>query len=442
MADNSTPLLGLQGTGTWTENTDWIAEKDKQILKIKANGKARMLAMSSMMPKRSIKTKKIEWPVLSPALRGAAIDAGSVFTKANLTTAYTTGGVKGQELFISISSALYDEIIPNHVANLCSSTDHELTCLCYVTSKSQVAGTSTKYQVAVKLLEADDNSTAGTIATANYLTIDSTAYSEKGIWGTGQFHKEEWLYNVTGHWQSAIEYTDDEKIHATVLESPYVQKRNQCLTDNLGVDIENSIWDSTLVTEADNILDAQGQKITRPMGIFDFIRTHGGTNYHANFKTATETAFKGKTFLEQGAQWFSAKLKEVYKYWDQGDYIGLCGLDVIEAINAQAEARGWQAMTPNTKEYGINVRVWTTPWFPQLPLVDMPLWAQGVKSTRLVLTPKRAIEMCTFSPIHWETAPKSGTFNKEIAVAGLTWKFGHPRSYAYFDGFGETNTVS
>jgi len=142
----------MRGTGDWVNNQrpqNWR----QQIMYLYPNGMAPLTAILSMMGSKKVDDPQFNWwTQVQSTVEGAV---AGVFTVADLSVAYVGGGVAGDTVFVSITTTLANRIRQGHQILLRDVSDYRVDVVGKITGVTRGVTNSV---LAVKLLEADDNS--------------------------------------------------------------------------------------------------------------------------------------------------------------------------------------------------------------------------------------------------------------------------------------------
>jgi len=156
---------GMRGTSDWITNArpeNWR----ETILYLYPNGMAPLTALMSMMPSKVVDDPKFHWFTSTIGDVNGAVT--NIFTIADFSVAYVTGGVVNDTLFVQITAAMANQVRVGHVVLLRDQSDFDVDVLAEVIDR--VVNGANSY-LAVKLLEADDNSANGDLSDCDWFKI-------------------------------------------------------------------------------------------------------------------------------------------------------------------------------------------------------------------------------------------------------------------------------
>ena len=145
-------FLGMRGNGDWAADQrpkNWR----EAILYLYPNGSMPLTAIMSKM--KSEKTDDPQFYWWTKLLPSQAATVTGVYTDAALSSAYVSGGVAGSVLYIKMVAADIIHFREGHTVLLRDASDFTTDVVAKVTT---VASNGVNSYIAVKLLEADDNS--------------------------------------------------------------------------------------------------------------------------------------------------------------------------------------------------------------------------------------------------------------------------------------------
>jgi len=167
-------FLGMRGTGDWVTNQrpeNWR----QQILYLYPNGMAPLTAILSMMGGESVDDPKFHWWTQEQSAVGGEV--AGVYTVSDLSNAYVSGGVAGDTLYVQITTTLANRVREGHQILLRDASDWQVDVVGKVTD---VTRGTTNSVLAVKLLEADDNSTTHDLSDCDTFKIIGNLNPEGG----------------------------------------------------------------------------------------------------------------------------------------------------------------------------------------------------------------------------------------------------------------------
>ena len=174
-------FLGMRGTREWVANQRPESWRE-QILYLYPNGMAPLTAILSMLSSEQVDDPRFHWWTQTQSAVMGAIAAGDIFTDAACLLPYAPPPIAPVNfpLFVRITTVLANRIREGHQILLRCAADYSVDVVAKVTGVNRGAVTSI---VAIKLLEADDNSTmvpANDLADADNFKIIGNMNPEGG----------------------------------------------------------------------------------------------------------------------------------------------------------------------------------------------------------------------------------------------------------------------
>jgi len=383
-------FLGMRGTG------DWVADQRplnwrEQILYLYPNGSAPLTAILSMMGSESVDDPQFHWWTQEQSAVGGAV--GGVFTLPDLTIAYAGGGVAGDVLYISITTALANRIREGHQILLRDASDYRVDVNGKVTGVTR--GTTTSV-LAVKLLEDDDNSIdlGGThdLQNCDTFKIVGNINPEGGEMPDAIALNPTKVYNYTQIFRTPLSMT--RTALKTKLRTP--EQRQKAKAEAL----EMHSWEMELAflwgIRTEGIGD-NGKPERTTMGVINFIRQYAAVNCD-DFTLNTD--YTGDDWTASGETWLKNMLERIFRYGASEKLI-LCGSGFLLGLDALANAGAQVNVQPGQKVYGMEITKWLTP-FGTVNLKTHPLFSYDATTRNMgvVIEPKeltyRYIDDTTF----------------------------------------------
>ncbi|MBU2052587.1 DUF5309 domain-containing protein, partial [Patescibacteria group bacterium] len=350
------------------------------------NGMAPLTAVLSKLPEEKVDDPEFNWWTKGlPAQRGTVTQ---VYTDV-LSTAYTTGGVAGDTLYVNISTEatckefrVGHQILLRNSANYADDTNAKVVAVV-------LNGTSS--YVAVKLLEADPTTTG--IADCNTILVIGNINPEGGSMPNAIAYDPTKYYNYTQIFRTPLSITRTARKTKLRTADAYKEAKREALELH-SIEMEKAfIWGIPTEGTGDN-----GKPERTTGGLVYNIVNNGGNV--SDF--TTQTTFTDVTWLDAGEEWLDYELEETFRYGAM-DKLAFCGSGVILAINKLIKTYGNYEFVPATKAYGIKVTEWHTP-FGMINMVTHPLFSYETtnRNTMIVFEPKelryRYIDDTTFYP--------------------------------------------
>jgi hypothetical protein len=391
-------FLRMRGSSSHADSEFRPKNWREKILRLYPNGSVSLTALSALMKSSSTDDPQFHWfDKTLPAQQATIVNQ---FTNLLCTSAYTSGGVAGDTVYVTATEAATgnSEFRTGHVVMLQYSADPTMRCVGKVT---YVSKTSTTVTLGIKLLEADDNSSTYTIADTDYVSIIGNANPEGSQMPDAVSYDPTKRYNYTQIFRSSLSLTRTRmRTKVRYGSTAYQEAKRDCLELH-GIEMEKGfIWGVATDGTGDN-----GQPERTTGGLLSFIDS---TNISAY---TTDTDFTGKDWLTGGRKWLNKWLELLFRYGSR-NRTAYVGSGTVLAINELVENYGFYTFTPKTISYGIQVMEWVTP-FGTIDFYTHPLFSFAAqwRSTMLL-----------FDPINLEYRYVDDTFfQKDDRMKDGTW---------------------
>jgi hypothetical protein len=427
-------MLGMRGTGDWATNER--PENWRQgILYLYPNGSAPLTAILSMMGEEMVDDPKFHWwtkdlPSQSATLTGK-------YTDVALSAAYASGGVSGSTIYAKMSAAHNAHFRIGHLVKFTYSGDHTVDCVGSVTA---VEANGANSYVAVKLREADDNSSSYDISDADSLLIIGNTNPEGGTMPTAIAYDPVEYSNYTSILRTPLSITRTARRTKLRTKDAYQEQKREALELH-SIEMEKAFLWSIYARWT----GANGKFERSTMGVIPMIKTYASANV---FDYVTDTDYSGQTWLQGGEDWLDAKLEVLFRYGSR-EKLALCGSEAVLGINRIVKSNGFFQTSAKTKSYGIQVMEWVTP-FGVINMITHPLFSYEAANRRMmvVLEPKnlkyKYVDDTTFyaegNPRERSSGQRvDGTEEEFLTECGL--EYHHPSTFGIFAGMGQLNTA-
>jgi hypothetical protein len=427
-------FLGMRGTGDWasTQRTESWRE---MILRLYPNGDAPLTAIMSMMASEATTDPHFHWFTETFGTIAGAVSG--VYTDAACATAYVSGGTAGAYLYIKVAQAMFEGVVPGHQILLRDQSNLDMDVNAKVVEKFSLG---TDYILAVKLLEADDNSTASDLSDCDYAMVIGNVNPEGGEMPMAVSSDPTEYENYTQIFRTALEITRTAQKTKLRTGDAY-QKLKADALERHSVEMELAfMWGVKTIGTGSN-----GKPERTTMGLINFLRTYASAN---NSNYVSDTGYAGQNWITGGEDWLNEKLEVIFRYGSR-EKLCFAGSGALLGINRLAKAGAQIQITPATKAYGIDVHQWITP-FGTINIKTHPLLSYDATTRNMlvIFEPKnlkfRYIDDTTF----YAEGEKQNTGHKRIdgkaeeflTEAGL--EFHHPQTGGILTGLNNTNTVA
>ena len=430
-------FLGMRGTGDWVTNQrpeNWR----QQILYLYPNGMAPLTAILSMMGSESVDDPRFHWWTQEQSAVGGAV--AGIYTLPDLSVAYVSGGVAGDVLYAQVTTVLANRIREGHQILLRDASDYSVDVVGKVTG---VTRGTTNSVLAIKLLEADDNSATHDLSDCDTFKIIGNINPEGGEMPDAIALNPTEVYNYTQIFRTPLSMT--RTALKTKLRTP--EQRQKAKSEALEMhswEMELAfLWGIRTQNTGDN-----GKPERTTMGVINFIRQYAAANCDDYSLNAT---YSGQAWTTGGETWLKNMLEQIFRF-GANEKLCLCGSGFLLGIDRLATAGANVNVQPGQKMYGMEITKWLTP-FGNIYMKTHPLFSYDATTRNMgvLLEPKelsyRYIDDTTF---YGENNSKDHSFgygqrrvdgiNEEfLTEAGL--EFGLAQKCALLNGVGLNNVV-
>lgn len=430
-------FLGMRGNGDWVTNQrpeNWR----QQILYLYPNGMAPLTAILSMMGSESTDDPNFHWWTQEQTAVGG--DVAGIYTLPDLSVAYVTGGVAGQTLYVVISAALGNRVREGHQILLRDASDWRVDVVGKVTGVTR----GVNAVLAVRLLEADDNSPAHDLSDCDTFKIIGNINPEGGEMPDAIALNPTEVWNSCQIFRTPLSITRTARKTRLRTGDQYQKAKSEALEMHSWEMELCFLWGIRTLNVGDN-----GNPERTTMGVINFIRQYAAANcddYSLNVNYA------GQTWLAGGETWLKAMLEQIFRY-GATEKLCLCGSGFLLGLDALATNGAQINITPGQKDYGLDIRTWLTP-FGTVHFKTHPLFSYDATTRNMgvLLEPKemtyRYVDDTMFygestskqHPEGYGNRRLDGTNEEFLTEAGL--EFGLPQKCAVLNGVGVDNNLT
>lgn len=431
-------FLGMRG------NDDWVADQRpmnwrQQIMYLYPNGMAPLTAILSMIGNESVDDPQFHWWTQEQSAVGG--DVVGIYTLPDLSVAYAGGGVAGDILYVQITTTLGNRVRAGHQILLRDASDYRVDVTGKVTDA--VRGTAITV-LAVRILEADDNSPDNDLTSSDVFKIIGNINPEGGETPDAIAMNPVKVYNLTQIQKTPLSITRTARQTKLRTDDQYQKMKSEAL--------EMHSWEMELMflwgIRTENIGD-NGKPERTTMGVVNFIRQYAPANCDDYTLNAT---YAGQTWATGGETWLKNFLEQVFRYGAE-EKLCLCGSGFLLGIDALAMTGGQVNLQPAQKVYGMQIREWITP-FGSIQMKTHPLFSYDAttRNMGLLLEPKemmyRYVQDTTFygestqklHPEGYGQRRVDGTNEEYLTECGL--EFGLPQKCGLMNGVGLDNALT
>lgn len=436
-------FFGVRGSNDWSADQrpkNWR----QSILYLFPNGRVPITAIQSMMKSESTNDPEFNWWTKVLATQSAAVTG--VYTDSGLTTAYVSGATAGTTLYFKTSAADESHFRTGHQVLCRVSTDLTADVVGKVTSVVSAGASS---YVAVKLLEADDNSTLATpkdLSDADTLKINGNINEEGGITPDAISYDPVKYFNYTQIFRTPLSMTRTAMKTKLRTGDQYRQAKEEALMYH-GIEME---WSSLTGIKTESI-GTGGKPERTTQGIVPFLRANNPSNI---VDYTLDTNYSAQTWLAGGDDWLLDIMEILYRYDDgnDSDYIMLAGSGTLKALERLVRNKGTFEITPGQNVgFGVKLRSWETS-FGSVQIKTHPLFSYdpAMRNTAIFYKPKNMVyRYIDDTQFYGQQNKNYGFTTSGKRIDGLNeeylteagYEFHHPQSFMFAKGFGSTNVV-
>lgn len=339
----------------------------EKLLRLYPNGSVSLTALTALMPSRGLGAEadpQFYW--FNKNLPGQAAAVTAIYTNAALSSAYTSGGVAGDILWIVATEddSGASEFRPGHQVLLRDTSNLNVDCNAKVLSVSK---SSTTVTMQVKLLEADDNASGvNDLSDCDRVLIIGNINPEGSEMPDSISYDPSKDTNYTQIFRNSLSLTRTRmRTKVRYGTTTYQEAKRDCLELH-GIEMEKAfLW--SIATEG---VGANGQPERTTDGLFASVPSTNKSDFTA------DTDFAGKTWLQSGGDWLDKWLEVLFRYGSKSR-TAYVGTGTVLAINKLIKNNGYFQYTPKTTSYGIQIMEWVTP-FGTIDMFTHPLFSHEV----------------------------------------------------------------
>jgi hypothetical protein len=433
-------ILGMRGTGDWTDGQRPKSWRE-QIFYLYPNGMAPLTAMLSMMGSEKVDDAEFNWWTQEQTAVGGAVSG--VYTLPDLSVAYTNGGVKGDVVYLQITTTLAERIRKGHQILMRDASDYRVDVVGKVID---VTRGTTNSVLAVRLLENDDNSIAHDLSDCDTFKIIGNINPEGGEMPDAISLNPVKVYNYTQIFRTPLSITRTARLTKLRTGDAYQKMKAEALEVHSWEMELAVLWGIKTEEVGDN-----GKPERTTMGLINFIRQYAADNCR-DYTLETDTAYKSKPWTTAGEVWLKNMLEQIFRYGAE-EKLCLCGSGFLLGIDALAQTSGQLMLEPGQEVYGMRIREWMTP-FGSIKMKTHPLFSYDAttRNMGIIIEPRELkFKYITDTEFFGENSSKQhpdgygsrridGTCEEFLTEAGL--EFGLPQKCAVLNGVGLDNTLS
>lgn len=419
-------LLGMRGTGTWTNEERPKSFREGMLL-LFPNGSVTLTGIQAMG--KSETTDDPEFKYYSKTLQtqtGTYAASTSLFLNEGLSVGATGTKAAGTILYIKVAAADVIHARGGHTLLIATSGDDANRLFCKVLT-TNINGSSSYIQV--KTLVATPAS--GFLVTADTFEIIGSVNAEGGTIPDAISYDADKFSNLTQIFRTPLEITRTMRKTRLYTGDEYLERLRESMQYH-GIEMEKALlWgEKTENTGTNN----QPERTTQ--GIVSFIEEHNSSNV-IHYFTDTSLAWKvgGEDFINE-------KLEQLFRF-GRTEKLAICGSGAVLGINQIVADSGLHTLTAKTLSFGLQVVEWVTP-FGTLFLKLHPLYTQVAhrRYSMTILEPENLTARVITDTMFKEDKNESkggqdavdGT--KEEWLTELGWEYHFAETYMHLSGIG------
>ena len=426
-------FLGMRGTGDWA--TDQRPKNWREgILYEYPNGSAPLTALLSKMKESLADDPEFYWWTKSLPTQAGAVT--NIYTDTLMASAYTASGVAGSILYVKVAEAVADHFRAGHQALMRDESDYAVDVNAKVMDVQKNGADSC---ITIKLLEADNNSGSHDLSDCDRILAIGNMNPEGSGMPDALSYDPVKIYNKTQIFRTPLELTRTARLTKLRTGDAYTEAKREALELH-SIEMEKAyLWGIMTENTGDN---GKPERTTR--GLIDIIKNYASSNVD-DFSINTD--YTGDTWLASGEDWLDNMMRLVFRY-GSSEKLAFCGDGALLGINKLAKSSGQFTLTSKTKDYGIQVVSWQTP-FGILNLKTHPLLSYETTNqySMIVFEPAQLKYMYITDTKFYKDGEnqntgwtrKDGTSEEFLTEAGL--EFHHPTGWGYFNGVGKDNSL-
>lgn len=428
-------FLGMRGTGDWA--TDQRPKNWREgILYLYPNGTAPLTAILSKLKSQMVDDPEFNWWTKVLPTQRATVTG--TYTDILLSSAYVSGGVAGDSLYVKMSEADSGHFRAGHQVLLRDASHYDVDVNAKVTAV--VANGASSY-IAVKLLEADDNGASTDLSDCDTALIVGNINPEGAAMPDAITYDPVKVHNYTQIFRTPLSITRTARRTRLRTGDAYKEMKREALELH-SIEMEKAFLFG-IATEGTG---ANGKPERTTQGLIPTIKANGTVSDYS-----LDTDYTGIDWLTAntgGEHWLDAQLEICFRYGSR-QKLAFGGSGALLGISRIAKARGTFELTTMKEAYGINITKWITP-FGEINLMTHPLFSYEAtnRNSLVIFEPEnlnyRYIDDTTFyAEGEKQNTGRTRTDSTEeefLTECGL--EYHHPLSWAYLNGVGIDNDLA
>jgi len=349
---NDSPFFGMRGTGDFA--TDERPKSWREgILRLFPNGSVPLTAVMSKSKKEKVDDPEFNWWTKTLARQMATIS--SIYTNSSLSTLVSGGNAASTGLYLKLDTGeSYAQFRAGHEVLLQSSIDSLVDVAGIITSVNPDGNF-----IAVKTLEADDNSASHNLSDVDVVSIIGNANAELAD------RPEPISSNPVKHTNYTQIFRNSLGMSRTARETKLrtVEAYGEAKRETLelhGMEMEKAMIFGYKSEELNSSVNGKPRRFTG--GIKNFIIDNAPENV-SDYRN--DPTYAGVPWLDGGEDWLDEYIFKAFEFTPpgaSGERLGLIGrlfLQKIQTLVKKSKGARFE-FTPRTAAYGIKVVEWHT----------------------------------------------------------------------------------
>ena len=425
-------FLGMRGSGDWGPE-ERPTNYRQGILYLYPNGSAPLTGLLSKMSDEKVDDAHFTWWTKTLAHQGG--DVTGVFRNTNLTTAYASGGVAGDTLFVRLPAAQASEFRVGHQVLLRLSTNLNLDTNAKATAV--VINGSSSY-IACKLLEPDVNGGAVKLNVVDNILVIGNINPEGGPMPDTIAYDPVKYFNYIQTFRTPLSITRIARRTRLRTEDAYKEAKRESLELH-SIEMEKAFFWG-IPTEN---IGANGKPERTTQGLINHIRQNVPANVD-NY--AVNPNFAGRSWLSGGEEWLDSFLEQIFRYGSMEKMV-FAGSGALLGINRLAKSSGQIFLKGMDTAYGLKVTEWMTP-FGSVYIKTHPLFSFDITTRNcMVITEPKELRYRFIDDTHFVDddgkhgiSRLDGTNEEWITDCGLEMHF--PSKFGFLSGLNQDNKLA
>lgn len=339
-------ILGMFKASDFTAGNrpnDWRS----RYLFLEPNGMAPLTALTSRMRSESASDQEFKWQTKSYQSQTAAVTGR--FTDTGLSVAYTSGGVKGDTLYMRMAEASAEHFRSQHEVLLRDASHLDVDVRAKVTTVVRNGASS---YIGVKLLEADDNGAATDLSDCDTAIVIGNINPEGGALPDAiTYNPVEWV-NYVQTFRTPLDITRIARRTQIRGGNEYAEKKRESFQYHMKEIELGLVWG--IKTKE---LGSNGAYEYTTQGLVDMIRENVPLN---TSDYSRDSNFSGQNWITGGRKFLNTYFERMVREGGQTRLV-FCGTGALLGIDELANVHGYQKLEPMQIEFGLRVTQWVMP---------------------------------------------------------------------------------